>query len=355
VQRALLSTEQARVALGTGQPPRWLYANAGESGFYRVAHDPRTLAGLVSNVDRVLAPAERVGLVSNQWALTRAGQFDIGAFLQFLEAFRDETHRAVVEVIVDALAFMDFYLVQPADRPAWAALVERLLGPQLAAVGWTPAPDDSDDRRLRRAAVVRALGRLARLPAAVAEAEQGLARYWAEPSAVDPNLVDVYIAVAAQGGDAARFDAYLARLREARTPQDEQRHLMGLGAFEDPTLIQQALAISLTPAVKTQDVALLLVRLFGNPRGTQAAWDFVREHWAAVEQRLPPFMRRRLISATVQLATPEARREVAEFFTAHPVVAAERALQQALEQLDLLIAFRARAQPELHAALSRQA
>jgi puromycin-sensitive aminopeptidase len=350
-QRALLSTARAEVALEARRPPRWLYANAGESGFYRVAHDPATLAALVGQVQSALVPAERVGLVSNQWALTRAGYFEIDAFLEFLNAFRDEPHRAVVEVIVDALGFIDFYLVEPADRPAYAAVVERLLAAQLAAVGWTPAPDDPDDRRLRRAAVVRALGRIARLPAAVAEAERGLERYWADPSAVDPNLVDVFIAIAAQSGDAARFDTYLARLQAARTPQDEQRHLLGLGAFEDPALIERALALSLTPTVKTQDVGLLLTRLLGNPVGKRAAWDFVRAHWDALEERLPPFMRRRLISATVHLATPEARREVAEFFAAHPVEAAERTLQQTLEQLDLIIAFRARAQPRLHAWL----
>jgi hypothetical protein len=133
------------------------------------------------------------------------------------------------------------------------------------------------------------------------------------------------------------------------------RHLLGLGAFEDPVLVQRALELSLTPTVRTQDVGLLLARLLANPAGKWAAWDFIRARWAAVEQRLPPFMRRRLIAAAGNLGTAEARQQIAEFFTAHPVEAAERTLQQTLEGLDLLVAFRERAQPRLAAWLARAA
>ena len=86
--------------------------------------------------------------------------------------------------------------------------------------------------------------------------------------------------------------------------------------------------------------------VWGNDHITAA--PYVRQHWSFIEQRLPPFQRRRLVSATIGLATAEARREVEEFFRAHPVEGAERTLQQALEQLDLLVAFRARAAPRLH-------
>ena len=346
-QRALLSTERASLTLEAPRQPRWLYGNAGESGFFRVLHDPETFDGLLKNLYRALDPAERVGLVSNQWALTRAGYAEIDAFLSFLEAFRGETDRSVVEAIVDRLAAVDTLLVEPADRPAFAAYVEELLGPQVEELGLAPEPGDSDDRRLRRAAVLQALGRIARQPAVVAEAERGLERYWADMAAVDPNLVDVFVSVAAQQGDAARFDRYVGRMEEDRTPQDRQRHLIGLGTFEDPALVQRALELSLTPQVRTQDVGILLARLLGNRAGKQAAWDFVRAQWPAVEQRLPPFPRRRLIAATTSLATAEGRCEVEAFFREHPVEGAERTLQQTLEQLDLLVAFRERAAPRL--------
>lgn len=354
-QRALLSAPRAELVLEARKLPRWLYANSGESGFFRVQHDPATLAALLRHLPTALEAAERVGLVSNQWALTRAGYSEIDAFLEFLRAFRHETHHAVVEVVVDALAYIDAFLLEPAQRPAFARYVEELFADQLAELGWTPNPAEPDDTRLRRAAVVRALGRIARQRAVIAEAERLLAIYWADATAVDPNLVDVLVVLGAQHGSAERFEQYLARVRSARTPQDEMRHLLGLGAFEDPALVQRALELSLTPTVRTQDVGLLLARLLANPTGKWAAWDFIRARWDAVEQRLPPFMRRRLIAAAGNLGTAEARQQIAEFFAAHPVEAAERTLQQTLEGLDLLVAFRERAQPRLAAWLARAA
>ena len=352
-QRALLSRDRAELVLDARRPPKWLYANADESGFFRVQHDAATLDALVRHLPTALDAAERVGLVGNQWALTRAGYSEIDSFLDFLRAFRHETHHAVVEAVVDALAYIDTFLLTPQQRPAFARYIEELFSDQLAELGWTPNAAESDNTRLRRVAVVRALGRIAREPAVVAEAERQLQIYWADETAVDPNLVDVLVVLGAQRGSAERFEQYLERVRVARTPQDEVRHLLGLGAFEDPALVQRALELSLTPTVRTQDVGPLLARLLSNPAGKWAAWDFVRARWSAVEERLPPFMRRRLIAATGSLGTAEARQQIAEFFAAHPVEAAERTLQQTLEALDLLVAFRERAQPRLDAWLAQ--
>src|SRR5262249_61882105 len=116
---------------------------------------PGALAALGAHVDRALEPAGGGGLVGNQGAPPRAGEVPIDAFLEFLGAFRDETHRGVVEAVVDALAAVDFYLVEPADRPAYAAFVEGLLGAQYAELGIAAAADDSDERRLRRQGVGR--------------------------------------------------------------------------------------------------------------------------------------------------------------------------------------------------------
>ena len=206
--------------------------------------------------------------MGNQWALARAGHIEIDEFLTFLDAFRDETDRSVVESIVDRSATINAYLVESEDRPAFAAYVEKLLGPQLAELGMAPAVDEPDDRRLRRVAVVRALGRMARLPAVVAEAERGLERYWADSNAIDPNLVNTFIAIAAQGGDAAALDRYVSRMEEDVTPQDRQAHLVGLSVFEAPPLVQRALELSLTPAIRTQDVGILLASLLSDESAT---------------------------------------------------------------------------------------
>lgn len=346
-QRVLLDAERREVALEAPGRLAWLTANGGENGFYRVAYDRPLLDRLVASLHQALDPAEKVGFLGNQWALTRAGQASPAAFLDLLRAFQGETARAVVETVVDRLAFYRQFLVDPADRPAFARLVEALFRPAYQELGWEPAPGEDDDTRLRRAAVIRALGRVARAEDVVAEARRRLERQWATPGAVDPNLLDTLVAIVAQNGDEATFEAYLERSRSAATPDDQFRHLIGLGAFERPELVQRALELTLTPAIQTQDVGLLVGRLLANDAANRAAWAFIQDHWGSLSHRLPPMLARRVIQATVNLATAEARRQVEDFFTRHPVEAAERTLRQALEELDLLVAFRQRAMPEV--------
>ncbi len=61
--------------------------------------------------------------------------------------------------------------------------------------------------RLRRAAAVRALGLVARDPAVAREATARLDRWLSgDQAALEPNLHDLAVALAARGGDRARFE-----------------------------------------------------------------------------------------------------------------------------------------------------
>ncbi|MBI4495128.1 MAG: M1 family metallopeptidase [Chloroflexi bacterium] len=342
-QRLLLEGMQQQAELDAPGSVAWLAANAGEDGFFRVAYDQPLAERLVANLDRALGPAERVGFLGNQWALVRAGQLSAAAFLELLRAFKGETSQAVVEAVVDRLAFYRRFLVDPAGLPRLAGRVEELFRPAFQRLGWSPAPGEDDETRLRRAEVLRALGCVARAEDVVGEARRQLERHWAAPGSVDANLLDVLVAIAAQQGDEALFEAYLARSQGPVPPDEQYRHRIGLGAFEDPALVQRALALALAPAIQTQDVGFLLCRLLANEAATEAAWRFIQQCWDELVRRLPPLMVRRVIQATVNLGTAQARQEVEAFFTRHPVEATERTLRQALEELDLLVAFRARA------------
>ncbi len=102
--------------------------------------------------------------------------------------------------------------------------------------------------------------------------------------------------------------------------------LLALGEFRDAALVQRALALTLTDTVGTQDVAILLVRMLGNPAAREATWAFMKRRWPKLRRRLPPMLVTRPIEATPALGTRTARRDVAAFFKANPVPTAARAL-----------------------------
>jgi hypothetical protein len=123
--------------------------------------------------------------------------------------------------------------------------------------------------------------------------------------------------------------------------------LMALGEFRDPALVERALALSLTDAVGTQDVAILLTRMLGSPAARDATWAFAKARWSKLRRRLPPMLASRPIEALPALGTRAARRDVAAFFRANPVPTAARAVKQALERFDLDAELAARTVPEL--------
>jgi puromycin-sensitive aminopeptidase len=348
LERQLLAKRRQVVPL-EGPEPRFVYGNADEGGFFRPLHEPEELALLASSRS-ALSAVERMGLASHQWAAVRAGRAPLASFLDLALALGDERDPDVLTTLRGPLAFCVDRLARDAGPDAQAALRTRIaaaFAPAFDALGFDAGPREDDDARLRRAALLSLVGEIAEVHAVAAEAEGRLERYLADRKSLEPNLADPVVALGARAGRAERFDALLAAATGARTPQERRRMLLALGEFRDPALVERALALSLTDAVGTQDVAILLTRMLGNPAAREATWAFVKARWPKLRRRLPPMLASRPIEALPALGTRAARRDVAAFFRANPVPTAARAVKQALERFDLDAELSARALPEL--------
>jgi uncharacterized protein YbdZ (MbtH family) len=156
-------------------------------------------------------------------------------------------------------------------------------------------------------------------------------------------------------GDVALHRRFVAALRDAATPQEARRFLLGLGAFREPRLVARTLALVLGDVVPTQDVVPLLARMLANPAAREATWDFVERRWPRLRRRMPPLLAGRLVESTWRLLTPAHRRAVARFFAAHPLPSGERALRQSLERFDWYRRFRRPAAADLARWLATRA
>jgi puromycin-sensitive aminopeptidase len=354
LERRLLEKRREIVVL-EGEAPRFVYGNADEGGFFRPLHEEAELAVLsASRAD--LLPVERMGLVGHQWAAVRAGRAGLAGFLELALAFGDERDPDVLTALRGPLGFCVDRLGREAGAEAQQALRGRIaeaFRTAFDAVGFDAGAKEDDDERLRRAALLSLVGEIGEAPRVAAEASARCERYLADRRSLDPNLADAVVGLGARAGDAARFDAFLAAAGSAGTPQERRRMLLALGEFRDAALAQRALALTLGASVGTQDVAILLVRMLGNPAAREATWAFMKRRWPKLRRRLPPMLVTRPIEATPALGTRAARRDVAAFFKANPVPTAARALRQALERFDLDAELAARAVPELRSWLGR--
>ena len=346
--RQLLTRRRGEIELPV-RGPRFVYGNAEEGGFYRPLHDESELAALAGALDALL-PVERMGLVGHQWAAARAGHAGLSSFLELALSFTKERDADVLLSLRSPLELCARSAGRSLGGEAEAALrarVARAFGDAFEASGWEPGPREGNDERLRRAALLGLVGELGESPAVLAEARVRCEAFLADRRSLEPNLADAVVALAARVGDAALFERYLAASREAATPQDQRRFLLGLGSFTDPELVERALGLTLTEAVGTQDVALLLARLLANRAASERAWTFVKRRWPKLRRRMPPMLVTRPIEALPALGTRAYRRDVAAFFRANPVPTAARTIKQTLEQFALNLAFDERAEPEL--------
>ena len=114
-QAVLLREASARVKLEAEGLVSWCIGNADARGFYRTDYDDATLARLLPAVGE-LRPAERIALVSDQWALVRADQAPIERFLDLVVSLRGEEDHVVLDEVVGRLGLIEHRFLADEDR-----------------------------------------------------------------------------------------------------------------------------------------------------------------------------------------------------------------------------------------------
>ena len=349
-ERVLLAGAEAEVTFSGAS---WVFPNGGGAGFYRFALDGTAIERLAGAIATGLAPEERLNLVGNQWTLVKTGIGTVAGFLTLVRGFVGEQDRAVLEAISQRLAWLENNVLAESDRPGFAALVQALFGPELAALGWDPRPGEPVDLRVKRAVVIGALGNLARDAGVVAEARTRLERYLVDRSTLEPNLVPVVANLVARDGDSALYERFLERKRAsaADDPEEEERFLYALASFEAPALVERTLALTFSDDVRPQDRAFVLSRMLGARASRHAAWAFVRDGWNERILPMDPMLRQYVIRGMSMLTPAALAGPVGEFLATHVTDETRETTAQAREQLRIDAAAVVRLGPELGAAL----
>ncbi len=144
-----------------------------------------------------------------------------------------------------------------------------------------------------------------------AEAD-ALARRWLEDAkAIDADVIDAVLEVAAQRGDRGLFDRLRAEAKA--TKDDNRRHhvLAAMSRFRDPAIAREALGIVLTEEHDVRDMTGLL---FEDARMVEASFAFVKQHFDALITRLPSDFLGNLPLVAEPFCDEPHRAEVESFF-----------------------------------------
>ena len=335
---------------------KFVFPNATGLGYYRFSYDNNALQGQGTSIEQGLTPEERIALVGNNWALMRAGLLKVGDYLAAGAQLKNTPGYVLLEAFTNYFETVYNDLTTPEDRPQLQAWVRQTFSPMMQELGYSPRANEPPTERQRRAVVFRILGVFGNDPQVVQQAHTLVQQYMSDPPSVDPTLARAVIAVAARHGDAELYAQYKAQMKSAKTPEMYYRYFYALAEFPDPNLIQQTLASTLTPEVRSQDLGVL-INMTDVPASQDAAWEFMRKNYDALSDKtgggLGGFGI--FIEAADNFCSLEKEQQVQQFFQEHPIQGTERNQKAALEAIRGCASLKEQQQGTLSAWLKRNA
>jgi puromycin-sensitive aminopeptidase len=348
--RLLLTDRETRLPLARGSAS--VLVNEGGHGFYRVRYSRELLDALLARLPHGLAPIERFNLAADTWATVLAGLTPVTGYLDLVTRFHVERDRNVWTTILGALGGLN-RILDASGRPRLEAFARGLLGPAVTELGWEPRPGEDELTRQLRGELLRAMGTLANDRLTQARAAERYAGWLRDASSVDPNVLPALVGILAHVGDEGRYEEFLRRFRTATTPQEEQRFLYALAAFQQPALLTRTLERTINGEIRTQDAPFVVRSLLMSVYARELAWEFVKGHWEQMDRLYPKQGLRRMCEGVTGLATTEMERDVHAFFAERSPQFGGKTLEQYLEQLRVMVSLREREGRALGTYLTR--
>ena len=333
-QTVLLDGTTEIAAGRCGEP---IKLNLGDVGYYRVQYDDATFAALSRSIAQ-MAPADRVNLLADVWALVESGRSAPPAFLELIEHLAGDTTRSVWDQVIRAFSRIDHLERGRPGRAGFAAYGRAMLRPVFDRIGWEPATGEDSERATLRARLISTLGDLGD-EAVLAEAKRRFAAFQRNPGSLPVDLRDPVMHLAGRTADRATYDALLALARKTTNTDERVRYYSAAASALDPALARETLALALTDELPTSLVGTLIYWVAGEH--LDLAWEFVRTNFAALATKQGPYFRNTFVSNLMMNFTDAARAaELASFAPSHETsggrIIAARAQERILSNADFI-------------------
>ena len=354
----VLADEQQEVELSTTSGcPAWVHPNAGERGYYRWRMETDRLVALAGIHSNALDVTERVALPGHYEALVEAEVLRVEDHLTALRHLAGDDRHQVVEAVVSALALLNEVGVPDPDAPlgrAFAEAVREMLRPQLDRVGAEPRAGESIAARLRRVAVMPALGEMGRDEAVLSRARELAQRFVASPAHVDEESLDLLLPLAAREGDASLWEALAEIAQEPPSPGVRSTVVRSLGAFADPALLMKSLDLVIEGRLRAQDYRTLVRGV--RPAQRPIAWRWMETRYADIVVKLGPMTSTQLPHIASGLCTSEDAHRVRDFFESAELAPQGTARNTALvlEDISRCVRMRESIRPGIERALAER-
>jgi aminopeptidase N/puromycin-sensitive aminopeptidase len=334
-----LITEKTQ-AITLQRCPAWFFPNRDAKGYYRVFfQDPARQAWLAKSAGKELNPSERIALLEDTWAMTRAGKIQASGFLELAKGMRDERDSNILELLAGHLGGIRDSLVAKDQEAKYQAFLLAQFQPLVRELGWNARRQDTDEQSGLRSSLLGIMGGSGD-PEAAAVAQGIVRRYMKSPESVEATMTGPAFSVAAANGDQAFYDQMSAAVAKPRSGDEYNLALTALAGFRQPSLLRRTLELIDQNKIRQQDYPGLFSALLANPASREDAWTYLKGHWDALSEKVTTFGGRGAVSALGNFCSAASRDDVKRFFADHRAPGAERALKQSLERMDNCIEFK---------------
>lgn len=348
-----VNLEAERGEMPLSSCPDWVVANEGANGYYRVGYSPDLLQKLGKSPEVLSAP-ERISLLANVQALASIGKTDYAQVLDLAAKFANDENPAVVEAAMGpfwSTAHGPYF--SDAQHSNFRKMIRDTFGKRAQKLGFKSAANEDDPTRELRAQLVKLVADEGGDEKLLAEATK-LAKAWlADRNAVDPDMIQTVLSIAASHGDMKLFDAMVAEAKKTKERIDRVRLLRALGGFRDTAIAEKAFALSMDPAFDVRESMSTVWGATGFIETREQGYSFLKKNFDALAQLLPEDYPAEFPWIGAALCDDARSADVATFFKdrASKYGGGPRTLAQALEAMRICSTIRKAQIPKVDAFL----
>ncbi|KAF9910537.1 hypothetical protein EC991_006355 [Linnemannia zychae] len=326
------------------------------SGVFRTNYPPSAIGRIgkaILDGSDLVGLSDRAGLVADIASLSKSGHTATSNFLDLVQYYKNEETYVVWELLAGrvgeiASIFADNERINQGIKHFQRNLVDRMV----AKLGWEfPEGEDYLTSRLRNV-ILRSAGRAGH-EATVAEAKRRFALFVSDPahdSILHPSIRQTAFEIVLSQGGEEEFRNVLKYFHAAPKQDQQVIALLALGYVQQPELIAEVQALAISEHVRPQDIFYVLAGLSSNFASRRLTWEWVKANWNTLAERYKGSMS--MLGSCVKFPLSQSSdaaliKEVKEFFADKDTKDFQRALDQAIEGLDVNSAWVAREQEGL--------
>ncbi|KAF9944908.1 hypothetical protein BGZ70_004228 [Mortierella alpina] len=335
--------------------------NKNYSGVFRTNYPPSAIARIGKAIlegSDLVGLSDRAGLVADSAALAKAGYTPTKNFLDLVQYFKNEETYVVWQLLSTSVGeIASIFASNERIRQGIRHFQRNLVDGMVQKLGWEfPEGEDYLTSRLR-STVLRTAGRAGH-EATIQEAKRRFAIFVSDASQeaiLHPSIRQTAFEIVLTNGGEEEFRHILKYFQTAPKQDQQVLALLALGFAQQPELIEKVQTMAITDAVRPQDIHYVLAGLSANPKARLLTWQFVKKNWALLSERYKSSMG--LLGACVkyplgQCSDAALVKDVSEFFADKDTKDFQRALDQAIEGLNVNSAWVSREQEGLAEWLS---